>query len=1174
MARVYLDYTIHLNDQAEVELRQTQRSRFNKPTNNIGGTLQTVSLFGVPVTELGKLYCSPERALAEYGGSIVRVGGLRPAEPPFYTSTYLISGSSDRMPSDEDVFERTVGGWFGIGFLFGDTTQYVWRGTYKYEPDNVPFDGGDILAPDTIRQRRWIDGFETPENGAGSSGGESAFGRTVSRDASRHPDGFGLRVVAPPSGSVTHSVSEFRAGLAPTSSWERIYLRVNTRPTAPFEFWRCTHLGSAAGLGISVLPSGALGLYDITIGGVRNLMGTTEVLDLARFYRLDSVFGTGSAVAGGFWRFYIGRALKLSLTGLPAFGVVGTHGTSQAGCTQGSSLGVSLDLDDWICADAATDVANNLSLDWLNGSRVKFIKPTAFGPGHDAANWGANKTARQLGQRPARDIVTSINLASVLAGSILEVEMDVVDQVAEDPKAINGGLVAATFALHQAVAGGGGAGTYGYNINGAGIVNVAQAGLSGTLNWDNYGYMPSGLTAPVIPASLLLRYTAGAGVQAKTVACYQGQVEILGQFDEADQTPLDEAEVIYPKVGPHNPHDQSPWSYNSGVAPISPVVIKSGTYVGNNGVTELTFRAPVHFMQIRRVTAAVVKGATWWSPMLAGVLGQDNPTAPESLMEAQWRPISPDPGPGLDIQEAECVVRIVGDTADVNAAGATYAYVAFMDPGMRYSSAGSHKHYKSVADRTDSFFKPTFQAEAAFIHLMTMAALTSVAMYFKGPGHAANTVQRYDNVVLNDAVALPVGGITFKDAFMTAEGGAGDDAPYIAFRNDDGSADPGRHDVVKIVSWIGDGAASRTIALPNTTKRPLWAHAAPNGAQFFRDPQMTGTTSYTYSTGNTIVVNAATGITAGGPGSVTVGSALNANGVAHSMFVIMGGTVAGNNGWSADGEFIPVEPIAPADWPGDGPPIDDDDDIFDLDDDDTGGGGGDSGDGGGGEPTGDDFGTQCITASTKVCNVALSHIGVNEPLVNVTTDTTPEASQCRLHYEDSVNESLREFPWDFATRYASLVKVAGTTDAQVNDDWVYSYRLPTDLIFPRRLVRPEKRRAFDPDPPPFRQTGADATGRLLLSNWRDPDTDDDTATATLEYTYRPNCAAGQGDALYRSALAWLLASKLAPSLARNKVTAADAYRMFLQIGNRASTVNARAQQQEPNNGDAEWIRGR
>lgn len=227
------------------------------------------------------------------------------------------------------------------------------------------------------------------------------------------------------------------------------------------------------------------------------------------------------------------------------------------------------------------------------------------------------------------------------------------------------------------------------------------------------------------------------------------------------------------------------------------------------------------------------------------------------------------------------------------------------------------------------------------------------------------------------------------------------------------------------------------------------------------------------------------------------------------------------------------------------------------------------------EPPGDDFGAPCLELSTKLCNQALAHIGVTNRLLNVETDSGAEADQCRLWYSDAVNEALREHPWAWATKYAQLVYVAGTPTLPVNGDWDYSFELPDDCLYARRLVRKELGRTFDADPPAFRQGGPNTTHRLLFTNYRDPESDVESPEVELEYTYRPDCVAIQGDSLFRQAFTWMLASKLAPGLSRNKRTADDCWAMFLHTCNRASTVVVREQQQDQNGtGDPDWLRGR
>ncbi len=1188
MAKHWLEYNLHLSDQAEVELRQSQRDRWNMPRNDLAtGVLRTVSLFTIPLPGTGRLICGPERASREYSNAVlVKYGEARPANPPYITSPWLFPVSSpDRLPTNKDTFEKKSGGWFGISFLFGRTDEFTWVGRYVYTPSTTPTDAGTVQSlPEQIKQRRWADGFELPTHGEGSSAGETAISTHTCRDASRHPGGMGLRICEPLNAVKRHNTNEFRTGLSPTSGWERLYVRVGTRPSAPFEFWQAeNNAGGLNGVCLQLLPSGALAVNDISNAGVRTLLATSAVLDLNKWYRLDMIHCTGNDPSGARFELWINRSQIMNITGFSAsgWGGPGVHVSSLVGNDNAATLGVCIDLDDWICADRPASVANSLGSDWLNGSQVVVINPNAFGAAQ-TADWGANKTATQLMGVPAVDQVQAMDFSHTGAVGIIEVTTDVAFQVGTLPRTVNGGIVALTIGLFNSTAPGSGNGTLSLARNGGAYVNtVLSQPHSGSMNWDNVGYMPSGLATPEALTALSMKYAVGTGATQKNVRSFCATAEVLGVFGEEDFSPTSISTGLLPPTPPagiHNgPYDRSPWAY-TGVAPMSPTIIHSGTYVGNSGVTELRFRAPVNWLHIRRVTAAIENGTKWVSSMRTGKRGHEQPYSPETLYNAVYQTIIPAPGAGEDIQEAECVITIAGDQSHNNASGVTYQYVAFIDPGMRFSLNDAVLHPRGTADHVTSLIKPAFLGEAGFFYQVSSQGSTNVADYFKGRGHATASISILNGAEIAAAVSFQAGQVTTQDAFVPAAGASGvEEIPFALFRRDDGSGDPGIPDVLQIIPYTGDGGASRTIALAGTSKRPLMAWLVPhNGAAFIRDPSHTGTTSHRVSTGGTLTLDAATGITGGGPGTVSVGSLGNTNAIGYELFVFMGGDAACNNGFSCDGEFIPVEPIEPADWPGDDDPLPDDDDQDDLEPDGEGGGGGDTGDGGGGDPGGDDFGTACVDLSEKVCNQALSHIGISELITDIVADTRVEATMCRLHYEDAVNESLREFPWDFATRYANLVYVAGSEEfgSGVNDDWSYSYRVPSDCLFPRRLVRPENRREFDPDPPPFRQTGADTTGRLLLSNWRDAESTDEAPTAQLEYTYRPSCAAGQGDALYRQALAWLLAHKLAPSLSRNKVTAADCWAMYLHTLSRASTVNARAQQQTTKQGDAEWTRAR
>lgn len=129
-------------------------------------------------------------------------------------------------------------------------------------------------------------------------------------------------------------------------------------------------------------------------------------------------------------------------------------------------------------------------------------------------------------------------------------------------------------------------------------------------------------------------------------------------------------------------------------------------------------------------------------------------------------------------------------------------------------------------------------------------------------------------------------------------------------------------------------------------------------------------------------------------------------------------------------------------------------------------------------------------SDTEIANIALSHIGVAKEIGNLEQDAGAEAQACRRYYSISVNQTLRDFNWPFATKYFVLGLVA-TNPAEIDQEWTYSYRYPSDCIKLRRIVsgvRPEHRQARIPF-----QIGQDATGLLIYTN---------QASAEVEFTKR------------------------------------------------------------------------
>jgi len=212
----------------------------------------------------------------------------------------------------------------------------------------------------------------------------------------------------------------------------------------------------------------------------------------------------------------------------------------------------------------------------------------------------------------------------------------------------------------------------------------------------------------------------------------------------------------------------------------------------------------------------------------------------------------------------------------------------------------------------------------------------------------------------------------------------------------------------------------------------------------------------------------------------------------------------------------------------------------------------------------------CVATQISLINQALLKLG-HSMTIEALDDATREAVTAGLIWTSSLRATLRRFPWAFATKYASaeddlagyLNLVGGSTSEPYNVDWTFAYRYPIDCLFARRLVNAGTKQGFDPNPYVWR-VGRDADGWLIFT---------DVENAVLEYTALIVCDNDFADDLFEDALSWLLASKLAPSLARNKMTSAECLQLFEDRIAVAATVNVKERQLD-HPGEAEWIRNR
>jgi len=198
-------------------------------------------------------------------------------------------------------------------------------------------------------------------------------------------------------------------------------------------------------------------------------------------------------------------------------------------------------------------------------------------------------------------------------------------------------------------------------------------------------------------------------------------------------------------------------------------------------------------------------------------------------------------------------------------------------------------------------------------------------------------------------------------------------------------------------------------------------------------------------------------------------------------------------------------------------------------------------------------------SSTEVCNLALSHLGINNQIANVDSESSAEARACRLFFNTTRDAVLRDFAWPFATKIITLALV----ESAPNDEWDYSYRMPSDCLFHRRILSGVRNDTQD-SKIPYRVVQDDA-GLLIFT---------DQSEAELEYTVRED-RVNLWPSDFCFALSFRLASYIAP-----QVTGGDPFKLgdraikFYQYELAKAQSNAFNEQQSDKKQDAESIRAR
>lgn len=199
------------------------------------------------------------------------------------------------------------------------------------------------------------------------------------------------------------------------------------------------------------------------------------------------------------------------------------------------------------------------------------------------------------------------------------------------------------------------------------------------------------------------------------------------------------------------------------------------------------------------------------------------------------------------------------------------------------------------------------------------------------------------------------------------------------------------------------------------------------------------------------------------------------------------------------------------------------------------------------------------TSVTQICNLAIRHIGIGNPIAEIDSDKTKEALACRTFYETARDKVLSDFNWPFATKIVDLALV----EEDPNSEWAYSYRYPSECLNFRRIlsgIRNDNRQSRIPY-----RIAQDIQGRLIFT---------DVSEAQAEYTVRIEDVSFF-DPSFTLALSYLLAAYITPS-----VMGSDRFKMvpaLLQMY-QAELANAQAgaanEQQDEMVPESEFIRAR
>lgn len=195
-----------------------------------------------------------------------------------------------------------------------------------------------------------------------------------------------------------------------------------------------------------------------------------------------------------------------------------------------------------------------------------------------------------------------------------------------------------------------------------------------------------------------------------------------------------------------------------------------------------------------------------------------------------------------------------------------------------------------------------------------------------------------------------------------------------------------------------------------------------------------------------------------------------------------------------------------------------------------------------------------MASETQIAKLALQHIGDRYDISDLTEEST-EAEQVNLIFADTRDWLLRQFPWNFATSYATPAALTGTVPN--NFDYMYTYI--SDAVKVLRVVDPL---GLD-TPIPFEVARNSSDVKVILT---------DQSSAEFRYTKRITDTS-QFDPEFTMAFSYALAAKLAMPLTGERAIMTDMSSLARNFINSAwaSDANEGKADEIP---DADWIKAR